>query len=455
MLTLYNDRQLSFVEAFLPKELTDLGEELAKVDALLDDSGFMKPFVERFNARVGRPTVPVETYLRLMYLKHRYGLGYETLVKEVSDSIRWRRFCRIPLSGRVPHATTLVKLTKRYGPQVVEELNRALVAKAREKKLVRGKKLRVDTTVVAADIHYPTDAGLLADGVRVISRVVQKIKSSGVSLKLGFRDRTRTVKKKMLAITKVLKRRSRQAREEVRAITRQVLEVAEEVVARAKQVAEQVKKEAVRPAGKRVLGLVEKLERAIELTDRVINQTKEVEAGNLHLQQRVVSLFDPEARPIKRGKLKEPCEFGYKVLLAEAEKGIITDYRVLTENLPDNTLLDGVVARPRQSFWRPPQELAADRGFSDKTEEEELRQQGVQRIAIPYRGKRSQSRQEYEKQGWFKRLYRWRAGCEATISLLKRKYGLRRSRLRGHRGVSIWVGWGVLAHNLVKMGAKV
>ncbi|MDI6814279.1 MAG: ISNCY family transposase [Desulfitobacteriaceae bacterium] len=455
MLTLYNDRQLSFAEASLPKELLGLSEELAKVDALLDDPHFMEPFLKRFDTRIGRPTVPVETYLRLMYLKHRYNLGYETLVKEVSDSIMWRRFCRIPLTQKVPHATTLIKLTQRYGPKAVEELNRALLAKARAKKLIRGKKLRVDTTVVAADIHHPTDAGLLADGIRVITRCVQKIKNAGVSLKGGFTNRTRTIKKKILSIAKVLKRRSQEAKSEVREITRQILKVAEEVVARAKEVAEQAKEEAAKAGTKGVLGLVASLKRVVELTDRVINQTKEVEAGNLHLPQRVVSLFDPEARPIKRGKLKEPCEFGYKVLLAEAEKGIITDYQVLTENLPDNALLEGVVLRHRENFDRPPQALTADRGFSDKTKEEELRRQGVAKIAIPCRGKRSKSREEYEEQPWFKRLYRWRAGCEATISLLKRKYGLRRSRLRGHRGASIWAGWGVLAHNVVRIGANV
>lgn len=455
MLTLYNDRQLSFAEASLPKELLGLSEELAKVDALLDDPRFMEPFLKRFNTRVGRPTVPIETYLRLMYLKYRYGLGYEALVKEVSDSIMWRRFCRIPLSQKVPHATTLIKLTKRYGPQVVEELNRVLVAKAREKKVVRGKKLKVDTTVVAADIHYPTDAGLLADGVRVITRVVQKIQEAGVSLRGRFKDRTRTVKKKILSIAKVLKRRSEEAKSEVREITRQILKVAEEVVSGARKVAKEAKEKAHEAGASKIGGLVKKLEEAIELTGRVISQTKEVERGNVHLPQRLVSLFDPEARPIKRGKLKEPCEFGYKVLLAEAENDIIVDYQVLTENLPDNELLGDVVARHRQSFDRPPQALAADRGFSDKTKEEELRRQGVQKIAIPYRGKRSKSREEYEKQGWFRRLCRWRAGCEASISLLKRKYGLRRSRMRGHRGTSIWVGWGVMAHNLVKIGVRV
>lgn len=235
-----------------------------------------------------------------MYLKYRYGLGYETLVKEVSNSIMWRRFCRIPLSQKVPHATTLVKLTRRYGPEVVGELNRVLVAKAREKKL------RVDTTVVVADIHHPTDAGLLADGVRVITRVVEKIKRAGVSLKQRFTNRTRTVKKKMLALAKVLKRRSEEAKSEVREITRQMLKVVEEVVVRAKEVVEEAKEEAARASVKGVLGLAAKLQSAIELTSRVINQTKEVEGGNVHLPQRVVSLFDPEARPMKRGKLKEP-----------------------------------------------------------------------------------------------------------------------------------------------------
>ncbi|GFN23397.1 hypothetical protein TAMC210_17140 [Thermanaeromonas sp. C210] len=169
------DPQLTLWDALLPSDLVQLNPELARVDELLDDDRFMAPFISRFEARLGRPTIPIETYLRLMYLKHRYGLGYEVLVQEVNDSIKWRRFCRIPLTHKVPHATTLIKLTKRCGPGVVEELNKALVQEAREKKIIRGKKLQVDTTVVEANIHHPTDAGLLADGVRVITRTVKKI----------------------------------------------------------------------------------------------------------------------------------------------------------------------------------------------------------------------------------------------------------------------------------------
>ena len=140
--------QITFWDSLLPAELQGLKEELAKVDTLLDDPQILAPYAERFHTTMGRPTVPVETYLRLMYLKFRYQLGYETLVEEVSDSLQWRRFCRIPLDKKVPHSTTLIKLTKRFGNELIEELNQTLIEKAIKQKIIRGRKLRVDTTVV-------------------------------------------------------------------------------------------------------------------------------------------------------------------------------------------------------------------------------------------------------------------------------------------------------------------
>ena len=122
--------QPSLFESVLPEELLRLPEELGRVDAMLDDPAFFAPFVPFFDPRIGRPSTPMETYLRLMFLKFRYRLGYESLCREVSDSITWRRFCRIPLEGSVPHPTTLMKLTTRCGPAAVEGLNEALLAKA-------------------------------------------------------------------------------------------------------------------------------------------------------------------------------------------------------------------------------------------------------------------------------------------------------------------------------------
>jgi IS5 family transposase len=160
-------------DTILPTKVRELSAELAKIDALLDDDRFFKPYMEKFNQRMGRPTVPVDTFHRLMYLRHRHQLRYEALVREVQDSIMWRQFCRIPLDDRVPDSTTLVKLVKKYGPDSLDQLNETLICRAKEQKVLRGKKLRVDSTVVEADIEHPRDADLMADGIRIITRTVK------------------------------------------------------------------------------------------------------------------------------------------------------------------------------------------------------------------------------------------------------------------------------------------
>ena len=171
--------QVSLWESVLPEELLQLPEELARVDALLDDPAFFAPFVPFFDPRMGRPSTPMETYLRLMFLKFRYRLGYESLCREVADSITWRRFCRIPLDGSVPHPTTLMKLTTRCGSAAVDGLNEALLAKAAEAKLLRTNRIRADTTVVPANVAYPTDSGLLAKAVRRIAATGKRIQAAG------------------------------------------------------------------------------------------------------------------------------------------------------------------------------------------------------------------------------------------------------------------------------------
>src|SRR5712691_6277102 len=171
----------SLWEAVLPAELRELPAELARVDAILDEDRFLAPFRLRLTATIGRPTIPIESYLRLMYLKHRYGLGYETLCKEVSDSFTWRRFCRIALGGRVPDPSTLMKLTKRLGPELLEELNGELLSLAVERKVHRSRRLRVDTTVVESDTRRPTDSGLCAHAVSRLTRLAKRLQAAGLA----------------------------------------------------------------------------------------------------------------------------------------------------------------------------------------------------------------------------------------------------------------------------------
>jgi IS5 family transposase len=206
--------QVSWWESVLPAEVLRLPEELARVDTLLDDRVFFAPFVPFFDPRVGRPSTPMETYLRMMFLKFRYRLGYESLCAEVTDSITWRRFCRIPLDGTVPHPTTLMKLTTRCGTAAVEGCNEALLAKAADAKLLRTTRLRADTTVVPADVAYPTDSGLLARAVRRIAATGRRIQAAGGATRTRLRDRSRSAGTRAHGIAAKLRLRSAQGRDE-------------------------------------------------------------------------------------------------------------------------------------------------------------------------------------------------------------------------------------------------
>lgn len=448
MLRLDNEsqEQPSLWETVLPPELFQMNEELTKVDKLLDDERFFAPFRERFGTRMGRPTTAVSTYLRLMYLKHRYQLGYEILVKEVSDSLAWRRFCHLDLGDRVPDSTTLIKLTHKYGADTVRSLNDALVLKLKEGKVVRGKKLRIDTTVVESDIHHPTDTGLLNDGIKVITRVVSKLKKVLPGIGSQFVKHTRKAKKVYLGLMKVMKGRTGKDNAALNNAQDKLVKITEETIAGGREI--QAELELLQEKPSLVNRLREQLGEWIEAAETVVRQTQEVIKGNRHLPRRLVSLFDVGARPIKRGKSRADTEFGRKVLLGETDHGIITTYDVLEENPSDTALLKPVVKGHKRLFRKRLKAVAGDRGLYSQANEDWLKGSGVKRVSIPKRGKISGERRSYQKQSWFKRLQRFRAGIEARISLLKRKFGLKRSRMRGSRGVNIWVGQGIFTQNL-------
>src|ERR687891_2226883 len=207
--------QPSLWEAILPEPCQGLPAELARVDALLDDPRFFEPFRAHFDPILGRPSIPIETYLRLMFLKFRHRLGDELLCREVADSISWQRFCRIPLGGQVPHPTTLVKLTGRLGEQTVRALNEALLHTAAEHKLLRTHRVRVDTTVVGANVAYPTDAGLLTRAIGKLAATIGRIQAAGAATRTRVRDRRRSARRRAHQLARTLRGRSEQAKEAV------------------------------------------------------------------------------------------------------------------------------------------------------------------------------------------------------------------------------------------------
>ena len=213
---------VSLWEALLPEEVLRLPDELSQVDGLLDDPAFFAPFAPFFDPCLGRPSTPMEVYLRLMFLKFRYRLGHESLCREVSDSITWRRLCGIPLDGRVPHPTTLMKLTTRCGPTAVDACNQALLAKAAEAKLLRTSRLRADTTVVPADVSYPTDSGLLAKAIARIGVTGRRIQAAGGAVRTRLRDYSRAAGTRARAIAAKLRLRTAAGRDEAQAAVRRI-----------------------------------------------------------------------------------------------------------------------------------------------------------------------------------------------------------------------------------------
>lgn len=454
MLRLTN-QQRDFWEDLLPEAARRLSPELQAIDALLDDERFLAPCVARFPSQRGRRTIPMETYLRLMFLKTRYQLGYESLVTEVTDRVGWRRFCRISLSGRVPDASTLIKLTNGPCQGLAAEVHDALVKKLKAEKVLRGRKVRVDTTVVEADIHYPTDVDLLADGVRVVTRTVKQLQRLGAGVEGQFRNVGRSVKRRLLTLGKGLKQTAAKQQTTRATVTAEVLTITRRMVKRAQRVQQQVthwveqQGEQTPRAVRRRLG---QLTTWITRTERVIAQTQEVLGGNVHVKDRLVSLFDAEARPIKKGNLRRPTEFGYKVSVTDEDRGFITDYEVTRGNPADVTLLVPAIERHTERVGTVPKEVATDRGMARASNVTALKELGVEHGSLPKTGPKTEAEQATERSFWFRRLQRFRAGGEGRISLLKRKYGWRRSRLRGVTGVETWVGWGVITHNLTKYG---
>jgi transposase, IS5 family len=443
------DPQTTIWEMLLPEEAKRLPTELVRVDAYLDDERFIAPWRPLFNQRLGRPSVPIDTLLRLLYLKHRYGLGYESLCREVSDSISWRRFCRLPLDRPVPHPTTLVKLVRRAGPEVIQELNQALVAKLARDKLLRARKLRVDTTVVEADIDYPTDADLLEQAVRKLGGLVRRGKARGAARRTRFRDRGRAAGRRMKQLARTLRRRTGVAMAEVDRLTGEVAQIARQSLQQVQAVARNAHRALTRRPGDGRLGrLVGELTETIIHTGRLLAQTNQRLAGNRVIADRLVSLADPDARPIRKGKPRHPTQFGYTLLLAEDERGFICDHQLQQGNPPDAPQLVPAVARVIAVTGRAPGTVVGDRGFGTAANDQAMEALGVKRVGLQRNGTPGKARLALERTRAFRRLRNWRVGIEARISHLKRSFGLRRTRLRRLGGARTWVGLGIFAYNL-------
>jgi len=446
----------------LPVEVKELPEDLEALDGLLSDHELLWPIVERCQREFqetgrlvlteGRPTIAMETYVRLMALKQRYRWGYRTLVAEVSDSIHLRRFCRISLSERVPDESTVRKLTRRIGAETVSELTRALIVKATREKRFRPRAVRVDSTVIEADVKYPTDAGLASSGARVLAGEGRKLAKLIGEKKARVRDRSRSMGRKLRAITRTLRRRSGEAKGEVLKLTAETGELLERSVKEARRLAAVARRKARGRGAKAKLTAAAKLETFAARCEKVVEQIKQRVASE-PIKDRLVSLFDADARPIRKGKIGKPTEFGYVTQLAEVTENTRRGARGLilpSSNAPGNP--QEVILFPRtvaelKRLAISPLEVALDGGFQPGPTNSELADLAPKTVYIA-------GRQEPASKHTKRRLARYRTGEEGRIRHLKRRYGLDRSRLKGDQGRQIWTEWAILAYNLDTLAVR-
>lgn len=428
---------------------------LTQLDALLEDDVLFQAvkadLAQRYphTLRTGRPSTPVEVLLRLLVVKHLYGWSYEQTEHWVADSLILRQFCRLYLAP-VPDDTTLIRWANTIQPPTLHALLEHIVELARTLQVTRGRKLRVDSTVVETNIHHPSDSTLLHDGVRVLGRALRQARRllAEHTDQAGqvFRDRRRSAKRQMKRIMQTARQRGEAAADQMKSAYRRLLMVAKASVRQAQQVGAALSEQAEQAAQR----LSVQLQRQVSLVEQVIRQTQRrvLDGAQVPADEKVVSIFEPHTAVIRKGKPGRPVEFGRALWLDEVDGGIISRYAVLAGNPRDNTQLRPSIEHHRRIFKKPPQLVAGDRGVHSSSNEEYAKAAGVKHVVLPKPGAKSAKRVAYEQQTWFRRGHDWRAGIEGRISGLKRRHGLSRCRNHGEAGMERWVGWGIIVHDL-------
>lgn len=445
-----------FIAGFIAERAEDLWEPwMRQVDQALEDARLLeiiqdawKRLCKKSKTR-GRPGTPAEVILRLLILKHIRDWSFEELEREVCANFVYRQFTRIG-GGKVPDNKSISRFGRRLGSGVIEELHQRIVAIAQERKIVQGRKLRVDTTVVETNIHYPTDSTLLQDGVKVLTRVMKRVSGIGGAVATCLRDRTRSVKRRVLEIVHASRDKSERGRQKLTAAYRKLLALSSRVVGQAKKISAELsaKRRKVLRRAK------QQLDEMIPRVQQVMRQTRQrVLQGDTRAEGKIVSVFEPQTEVIRKGKASKPTEFGKLVKIQEAESQIVTHYEVYDRRPSDSELLTPAIEKHIQQFGCAPRLTAADAGFFSAANETSAQQLGVKWVAIPSKSTKSAARKLTQKKRWFKKAQAWRTGCEGRISVLKRRHGINRSRYKGTEGMRRFVGLGVIADNLHHIGA--
>jgi IS5 family transposase len=433
---------------------------MRRADMVLEDEQLINAVYEGLLKRHaksrtrGRLGVPAEIVLRMLLLKHIRNWSFAVVEREVRANLVYREFTRVG-AAKVPDAKTLGRQARALGPEVVKQIHERMVAV--ENKVIQGRRMRVDTTVVETNIHYPTDSSLLGDGTRVLTRLMKNVTAIAGEVGTKMRDRMRSIQRNVMRIGRAARIKGERGRKALAVIYRKVLATTGRVMAQAKRFAAEIaggvkrSSEFLKQAA--LHGLKREIDAMVERTGQVVRQAKaRIFGGDTHVEGKIVSVFEPSTEVIRKGKASKPTEFGKMVKVQEAENQIVIDYEVYDQKPSDTELLIPAIERHEKLTGRTPDLVAADNGFFSAKNEAAAHEKGVKRVSIPNRSTKSEARRQTQKKRWFKNGQKWRTGCEGRISLLKRRHGLRRSLYKGEAGMKRWVGFGVIADNLINIG---
>jgi len=449
------DKRFEELLGYLP----ELSPALRKLDEYLEDEKLYKLIRVDLSKRypktkeTGRNSTPVDVVLRMLVVKRLYGYSYEETEWVVRDSLSLRAFCRVYLQD-VPDDTTLIRWANLIQPKTLETFNQRVVQLAVERKVIKGRKLRTDGTVVETNIRPPSDSRLLADGVRVLTRTILRgqavLRTAGQKIQSGFEDGTQHAKQLARQIGETLRSQKATAQNTGKQAYRELFHLMEQTIAWAEQTQKQLKKRSEQRAKR----LAETLAHFVPLVQQVIQQaTRRILQGEqLPASEKIVSLFEEHTDIIRRGKESRPVEYGHKVWLNEVEGGLVSHYRILEGNPSDEQQWKPSLKAHLKTFHQPPHQASGDRGLFSEPNEQLAHDLGVKRVILPKRGYRSKARLKHEHKTWFVKGRHWHAGVEGRISILKRAHDLGRCLAHGLKGFHCWVGWGVIAGNLAVLG---
>ena len=322
--------QRNFADGFIAEAVEDLWEPwMRHADTALEDDALLLIIQQELAKRCkksktrGRKATPAEVVLRMLLLKHVRDWSYETLSREVRANLVYREFTRIG-GEKVPDDRTMGNLARQLGPELIEKLHRRVVEIAQENKIATGRKMRVDTTVVETDIHYPTDSTLLGDGVRVLTRIMKKVTAVAGKAGTQMRDRSRSAKLKVLAIARASRNKTEQGRQKMKNAYVKLLEVTSRVAGQAKKFSSEIAGGVKRGNLSVLHKAKQQLDEMIPRVQQVLCQTRErILRGNTQADGKLLSVFETHTEVIRKGKANKPNEFGKLVVIQEAENQML------------------------------------------------------------------------------------------------------------------------------------